>query len=348
MKRLHTVVMVAVMAGAGAAPSMAQPGARPEAAPATATEHRIASDPGRLELGWLRPNETGEGVVRLLNTSDEIVNILRVTTSCSCTTSELSEEQKILKPGDSTELVVGLKAGANTGPMVQRAYVWYEGSRAPYELFIVADVSHAVKTDPIFVNLLGVNRAGMIRLESLDGRPFRVLSADGKAPKVFDLAGAEVDASKPAQSVMVQYDYTGVAEEDLNRWFLIETDHPDALELPLRVMHASLYQVKESRPTWTLATDRLVLGRMQAGESVEKELMIKAVKGAEDVTEVRIDHPGLDAEIVGSRMINRDLMVKVRIKATGGATGLLKAKLIVTAESQPQEADVIVRVEGVQ
>jgi len=219
--------------------------------PPPRTEHPITAEPERLKLGWLRPEEMGEGTVRLVNTSEEVVNIVRVTSSCTCTVGKLEDDQKILRPGDSTELTVSLKAGKNTGPMAQRAYVYYEGARAPYELFVLADVSHPVKTDPTFVNLMGAKKSGTIKLESLDGAPFRVTAVDGDTPTVFDLAGAEVDPEEPREAVLVEYDYEGIAPEDLDRWFVIETDHPEARELPVRVLHPALYQVDNARATWS-------------------------------------------------------------------------------------------------
>lgn len=345
MRRAITAVILGTMALTPAA------GAQPlnRAAPsetAKKPEHKITTEPARLNMGWMLPSTKKDGTVVLKNTSNEVVKLSRVTSSCTCTVGSLTEDQKTLKPGESTELTVTLKSGANTGPMVQRAYVWYEGSREPFELYVNADVSLPVKTDPTFVNLLGAEKSGRIRLESLDGTAFRVTSADGGTPKVYDVDGNPADASVPVLECIVEFDYTGIADEDLDRWFLIETDHPEARELPLRVLHRSLYRAVESRPTWTLAEDRFILGRMQAGDSVEKEVTFKALEKDEDVTGVRIESEGLDAEIVSLKRDGRDVVATIRFVATGGETGLIKSAIIVTAEGQEQKADVIARVEA--
>lgn len=342
--------LLAAMVSAGMACGLAGAQAASPTAPASEagkqSSHKIATEPGRLDLGWMRPSTHKDGTVRLVNTSDDVVNILRVTSSCTCTVGTLTDDQKILRPGDSTELTVTLKSGANTGPMAQRAYVWYEGSRSPYELFVLAEVSHPVKTDPTFVNLLGTSKTGMIRLESLDGAPFRVTSVDGSAPQVFDLDENPVDPKEPRESYLVKFDYTGVADEDLDRWFMIETDHPEAQELPLRVLHRSLYQVSAEQPSWSFGTDRFILGRMHAGDSIEREVTLKAVTNPELITGVRVDNPGLDAEILETSRDGRNVVVKLRFKATGGETGLIKTKVLITAEDQEQGADVIARVEA--
>ena len=344
MKRIITTCLaLAAIAGPAFAQS-ASPARAERKAPSA--EHRIATDPERLDAGWLRPGETGERTVRVVNTSGGVVNLLRVTSSCSCTVPELEDDQKILRPGESVELEIGLKATANPGPMQQRVYIWYEGSRAPYELLVSADVSHAVKADPAFVMLLG-QKTGRIKLSSLDGRPFRVLSADGREPELTDEAGDPIDASKRIEEAYVSFDYEGVAPRDLSRWFVIETDHPEATELPLRVIHQSLYQT-DARQTWNLATDRVILGRMQPGDEATKELRLKMVARPDDVAGLSIDDEAIDAEILETRVEGREIVLKVRFVATGARTGLIKARLAVEAEGQTQEADVIVRVEELQ
>jgi len=349
MKRT-TAACVAAAVSLAAIPGLAlgQAGGAATEQKAPSAEHRITTDPERLELGWLRPTEQRAGTVRITNTSGDVVNLLRVTSSCSCTVGDLSEDEKNLLPGASTDLEVGLKAGPNTGPMAQRVYIWYEGSRAPYELFVSADVSEAVKTDPAFVNLLGVSKSGKVKLTSLDGQPFRVVSVDGRTPELTDLEGEKLDPEARVTEAYVAFDYTGVADAELDRWFVIETDHPEARELPLRVLHQSLYQVSNNRPTWNLATERLVLGRMQPGDESVREVRLKAVGSPEDVTDLSVDHEAIDAEIVSREVESGELVLGVRFVATGAATGLIKARLSVTAEGQEQEADVIVRVEELQ
>lgn len=350
--RVHQVLWAPVLAAVTLAPvSLAQddkPLTPPAPTKTPQVAHAIATVPEKLELGWIKPGEKGTGTVKIINTSDQPVHLLRVTSSCSCTVGELAEDQKELAPGASTELAVTLKGGHNTGPMVQRAYVWYEGSRTPFEVFVTADVSLAVKTDPSFVNLLSVEHKGKIRLESLDGRPFRVTAADGKTPVLYDLAGAEADPEMPRTAVYVAFDYTGIDPKDLNRWFVIETDHPEARELPLRVLHPSLYQTTNYRPKWTLATDRVILGRLKPGESVERELTVKALASTDEITGITVDNDAVDAELIGARQDGRLSYLTVRFKATGAATGLIKAKLNLTAKDESHDADVIVRVEEIK
>ncbi len=344
MRRAITAAVLATGVMAAGAEGQHLNPAAPPGNQAEAPTHKIATEPARLDMGWMLPDTTMDGVVTLRNVSNEVVNITRVTSSCTCTVGKLTEDQKVLRPGETTELTVTLKSGANTGPMVQRAYVWYEGSRSPFEVYVNADVSRPVKTDPTFVNLLGTSRTGKIRLESLDGTPFRVTSVDGGTPRVFDTDGEPVDASKAATAFLVEFDYSGVAEVDLDRWFMIETDHPDAAQLPLRVLHRSLYQVTEKQPTWSFGKDRFILGRMQAGDSIERDVTLKAIEKADEITAVRVENEGLDAEIVSTHADGRNVIVTLRFVATGATTGLIKSKVIVTAEGQDQSADVIVRV----
>ncbi len=336
-----TLLTTGLLAGAAQAQQ-----ATPQATQPAKPVHKITSEPGQLDMGWLRPKEKREGHVLLRNTSNEVINLLRVTSNCSCTVGALDEEQKILRPGQATEIAVSLKATPNSGPMVQRAYVWYEGSRTPYELVVKADVSHAVKTDPTFVNIMGDTKHGAIRLESLDGRPFKVTSVDGGSPSVFNLDGEPVSPYKPATEFLVEFDYRGVADEDLDRWFMIETDHPEARELPLRVIHSALFRVAVNNPTWSFGQDRFILGRMQAGDEVTREFTLKRIEKLDDITAIAIDDAGLDAEILEKSSTGSDVTLKVRFVATGAVTGLIKSRLKITAEGQEHGADVIARVEG--
>jgi hypothetical protein len=229
----------------------------------------LNADPNIMNLGFLEPETTKVGKTTLKNTGAEPLTIRSVSSSCSCTIpKDLSGT--ILKPGDTVELEASLKAGKFPGPMQRAVRVFVDGYGVPIQVWVNADVSYGVRAMPTFVDCFQTTK-GRIEIEATDGQKFSILSVNGEAPK-FD--GFDPAKDEPATKYTLTYDYSDQIKEDptkLPKWWLVETDHPKAPVVDLRLIHPAIIEQQAAKPAapWTMMEDRVLIGAMKAGEAKE-------------------------------------------------------------------------------
>lgn len=304
----------------------------------------ITIEPAMLELGHMLPDTSFERTIMLRNDSDEPVQFARVISSCSCVQAQLLDD--LTAPGESARLRV-TATSKDIGPFSQKLTVWYMGARKPIEIPITGEVSLAVRMNPIYINLAtpeqgmtDIPRHGSITVEALDGRAFRILSAGGASPVL-----APGDDNSPATRHVVHWDFRDTADDALEPWWIIETDHPEAPILDVRVLAMSLIQkMIASQGPWTLNPDRVVGGEITSEQAFERTVrMIRARAGA--VEEVRIDSPLLRAEIVDQKKTTNGLEGTLRITpAPGAAAGMIRATLTVRVDGVEQSSPVYIRI----
>lgn len=303
----------------------------------------IAIEPAILELGHMLPDTSVERTIMLRNDSDEPVQFARVISSCSCVQAQLLDD--LTAPGESARLRV-VASTKDIGPYSQKLTVWYMGARRPIEIPITGEVSRSVRANPIYINLATpeqgmteIPRHGSITVEAVDGRPFRILSAGGASPVL-----APGDDNSPATKHIVHWDFRETADDALEPWWIIETDHPDAPILDVRVLAMPLIQkMIASQGPWTLNPDRVIGGEISSGQTYERSIRMIRARGGE-VEEVRIDSPMLHVEIVDQKKTTNGLEGTLRLTATPGAAGLIRATLTVRVDGVEQSSPVYIRV----
>ncbi|MHC5004527.1 MAG: hypothetical protein ACYTJ0_15545, partial [Planctomycetota bacterium] len=141
-----------------------------------------------------------------------------------------------------------------------------------------AEYARAVRSIPGYVSLRD-SLSGIITVEALDERPFRVLSVLGQAP-VF----VEYDpADEPRTSYTVRYDLTEYDEQTCQNAngelmpaiVAIETDHPDAPLLDLIARHRCTVPGMPRGRSWYIVQPNVNLGAVLPGEPLEIEVEIK-------------------------------------------------------------------------
>ncbi|RMH28802.1 MAG: DUF1573 domain-containing protein [Planctomycetota bacterium] len=307
----------------------------------------VAVEPAQVDLGWIAPETPTETIVRLVNRGEPgetPVQFARVSVTCSCVKAELLDT--LAGPGQAARLKLTVTA-KDIGPLSQKVVVWPMGAARPIEIPVKADVSHAVKADPFFINLVAppagqteIPRSGSITLESRDGRPFRVLSAGGTAPTL-----ATGDADEPALKHTVLWDFTETPDDDIEPWWLIVTDHPGARVLDIRVLTPLIVQsMVQNQGPWTLGPDRIVVGSLAPGGVYEREILLHQVRN-KNVQGVSVDSPLLSAEITGVKRSSNGYTGTLRLTASGEARGLIRTVLRVTMDGVEQTSYLFVRID---
>lgn len=311
------------------APASAPESARPQiAAPDVKREPPpIQAEPSTVEMGYIRPGETKHGKTKLTNTGSEPITILRTHASCSCTVAS-KLDGVVVQPGESVEMEVSVKAKKFPGPTQNQVSIFVDGYAVPAKLFALGEIAYGVKSTPIYVDMM-TKTAGSILFESTDGRKFTILAINGEAP-VFD--GFDPSKDEIGTQYTVKYDFTGVDPTTLPKWWVAETDHPEAPVVDLRVLHPAIWDQAAKQmqnATWQLGEDRVLAGTMRVGETKEITMHLQArpVDPAQKPA-LSTDSPLIDVEFVSGEMDSEGYGVtfKVTLKqAPEGGKTLLNA-----------------------
>jgi hypothetical protein len=267
----------------------------PNAEPIRRSSPPLEASPGRIDMGVMKPGAKIAGSVTLTNTGSETLKIARVNSSCSCTVADLPKRE--LAPGETVELSATLEAGNYIGAMQRQVRVYVEGYAAPYEVWVVADVTYDVKADPVYIGAFQGD-SGEVKVTEVSGKAFNILSVNSNAPtfKSFDPA-----ADPAASEYILTWSTKGVDPKELPYWWVIETDHPDAPVVDLRVLHPAVMPRVDPRRAWQLSEDRALIGYLQPGEVKNVTIELKERRRAQEelpLPVVSAKHDNIKVEVV--------------------------------------------------
>ncbi|MCI0632266.1 MAG: DUF1573 domain-containing protein [Phycisphaerales bacterium] len=356
-------VPTALTADASSAPSrptLAPRPATPDRAPAQVTEKApadealpspLVAEPDVIDLGLMPPNTTREGSAIVRNPTNETIKIRDVRSSCKCTTTE-PYLNHVLPPGATIPVKVVFEGNDVIGQKNQRLFVSAEGY-APLVIPVKAEIVLPIRVTPGWVKFYseeGQLPTGIITLEALDGRPFQVLSSGGRAPVFADdyKAGDPPRAKYQLRYDVAEYVTPNPADSRMPWWWVVETDHPGAplLDVRVRSMQTAVAHRKEFWPPgtkehprrWTIEPNlRNVVGVFEPGRS--KELLVKLEKadGIEliSVKPVTTDLIA-DAAIVGTVEADGEKFYKVRVTPKEDVRGVFQGLILFTASDNLQ------------
>jgi hypothetical protein len=223
----------------------------------------VLIEPSQLDFAVLAPNQPASGNVIISNLGSAPVRIASVREKCTCTTHQLSAE--VIDPGEHLLLTVTMHGRAEVGPRASSVYVFLEGEDDPRVIGLRYDIARAVRPTP---PRLDAERAleGIFAIEAADGRPFRVLSSNGAAPQ---FVGFDPARDEPRASYTLKWSLMKVACEQVRDWWIVETDHPDAPIVELRVMNRCTQLEPKKGRAWRLSPSLIVLEHLSAGEWTE-------------------------------------------------------------------------------
>ena len=278
-----------------------------------------------LDLGFMRPNQNAVGTVTLRNTGSEPVRILAVTPSCKCTTTTDIVGKEIPAGGTAT-FDTTLEGAPVPGARTSTIRVLVEGSPTPIEIKVKGEVSQAVRAVPAYLNCVGSkNLSGRLVIESIDKRPFRILSAHGAEPQI----GGWTSADEPRSTYLLSYDL-GDGTRELPSFWIVETDHPDSPLVDLKVRHESVSAKLSSR----LSDYRANAGRIDPGTN--GTVTFTSLDPQEPILSAESLSPDATLEVERVDAVDGGTRATVIVKPRAGHSGLLivPAKLSMATKAQ--------------
>lgn len=231
------------------------------------------------------------------------LTLLAASPTCSCLSTDFNGRVEIA-PGSSHVVRVQYRERSFPGTAEERVRLVFAGHSEIIEVPVRAFFSRAVEASPAYINA-EVESKGQFTLRSLDDVPFEVLSVSGSRPLfVDDQAGASISHTLQWDLRAFDSDCTDEFGQRMPRWLVVETTHPLAPFVDIRVRNSRC--TKLDVPTspnqeWYLGEHRFVLGSFSPGEAKDFVLPIRYFSGAkrlEAVSLVSSGDPRFDLEVV--------------------------------------------------
>ncbi len=306
-------------------PTDRQPGAPP-----------VRIEPQVLDFGIAGPNEDLAGEVTLHNDGDEPLMIAAARPTCLCTTVDMSGE--IIPPGGSINMPVGLKTSAAPGERPAQIRLAFHGYEESLTAGVTAEVALAVRAQPPYINAVGGNPLdGELEIESRDGRPFSICATGGKEPDIVDF---DPDTDEPRSSYRVRYDISDYSRGEMPFYWVIETDHPEAPVVDVRIRH----NWTRFQPNLAFQSFRGLFGEVVAGESGEFVMDIDGLH-QHPVESVTSNSDLATTEIIEQSKSDEGMTtVRVRVTPDEEVRGLLYFQATFRVRNVTERLDVIGRV----
>ncbi len=297
----------------------------------------VKAEPAFKDFGFVAPNTLVEVTARIVNTLPQQVKCIASKPTCQCTTVDMAG--KVIPAGGSISVPVSMKTTGATGQKLASVHMLFETSSGVMvpgvlEIKLRAEVVYPVRgyqlnprkdgtrSKDSFVNAYDfpTQTKGEVVVESVDGKPFKVLSVMG-LPPVFP----DVDANAQAQrtSYRVGYDFSALPCEQIPKYLLIETDRPDAPLIEMRVRH----ECTKIDAAFGFAQYYENLGVLPQGTPREFNVEIKHSNGVK-IEQVTSPDPRLKVEYLGATTEGDSLLVKVRVTPAAGDAAVMSVPLM--------------------
>ena len=305
-------------------PSVTAP---PESAGLLKKTQQVVPQPTSLDFGTQSLMSQPTGEVVLSNQGDEPVTLLAVSPTCSCLKHDFSG-RIVLQPGDDHTVVITHEPRSQAGPSKATLRFVFLGNdivNVPVE----AMFTRPVKADPTWIDFRRDGDQGTLTLRSLDARPFRVLSVQGVA--VPDAPAALLQEIPWDLSTYDTETCTNPAGERMPSWIVVQTDHPDAPIVDVRVRkdgctNPDIPGDGDSR-AWMILDQRVVVGELSPGDKQIYELPVALLPNRtmnEQFTVARSESSGLVTRFIDVIQKEDGNMVRVEIGAAADCpTGVL-------------------------
>jgi hypothetical protein len=319
------------------------------------TKGPLVIDPGGFELGIVPPSSAYQIVATLRNTSSAPITIITVKSSCMCTDPE-NLEGRVIGAGETMPFTTSFEGPATPGDKAAYVRLVFSqgGNTWPAAVKINATVALAVRSLPPYVDALkGVTR-GQLQVESVDGQPFRILSAYGQEPVHAD--GFVPGRDEPRAAYMLNWNVEYVPGADCKAaryWWVLETDHPECPLLPVEIRHdctgARRLEGARGERQWFYTEYLVNLGVLKAGAPVEADVEMQKFGGRKTLRVDAVESltPDATAELVKAddSPESEFTICRVRFTPRPGFKGLLYADVMIRTETGDFDLPFIARVE---
>ena len=288
----------------------------------------LTIDPPALDFGFIAPGEAKTGIFTLKNPTSTPLTIVALQPTCTCTsTTDLAG--RVIGPGQSIQFDASLAAAMATGPRKSTVKVIVEGFSQPVEVDVRAEVVVALRAVPPAINVLpNVPVAGRVVIESVDRKPFRILSVDNNAPTFI---GFDPTKDGVKNTYLLRYDLTQYVRDALPAWCLIQTDRTDSPVLALKVRNEKMNIV----PVVRMKEYNLNLGVIPANGF--KDFTFDMVDWTEPVLSVSSLSDLFSVQMLAQERSGKDIQVRCRVSPKPYATGLVQFMLELKTGVQSQK-----------
>jgi hypothetical protein len=309
----------------------------------------VYGDPADVDFGLVKPGSKLTADVILVNPFQTPMTIAQAVPTCQCTTVEVAGET--IPAGGGIAIPITLQVPSTTGKKQAAVNTVLQGPdgknvRGP-RLTLTAIAAYAVKTTPLYIDALPPNPVtGSVSVAATDGRPFRVLTVNGRPPVLLT-------PDQPLAQHVVQYDLepaaiqaAKVGADVFPKWMIFETDHPEAPVIEMRIRHPFSKLPHQTRNVALQFDGNIAnLGAIPPGGTGTFDIELKQFAG-KLVTGVRTTSPGFRADLV-EQVEGAGDRVRVRVAVTdvGGAGGVFMIPITfdTTAGSEAMYATGVVR-----
>ena len=279
------------------------------------TEGPIKAEPPAINAGLVEPGSTVKGDFKLLNTSGQPVTVLAARPSCTCTTLEL--DGKTIPARSSINVPVEMKVSSATGTKQAAVNIVFKGLNQIVQITLTAQVAYKIKGTPTpYIDAVAPeNVTGTFGLQSIDGRPFNVVSVMGQKP-VF--VGFNPGSDAPRNNYTLRYDLRSYPCNAMPMYAIIETDHPECRILDMRIRH----ECTRFKPQLSLGQFVANAGVIPVGGRGEFMMEIKNLGNA-GVSGVSTSTPEVAVRLVDQVSDGTNVQCTVEVVPRQGVSGVL-------------------------
>ena len=281
----------------------------------------VVAFPNALDFGTQSLMSRPTGEITLTNQGDNAVTLVAVSPTCSCLKPEFSD-RVVLTPGGNHTVSITHEPRSQAGPSKATLRFVFLGNdivNVPVEVMF----TRPVKADPTWIDFRRDGDQGILKLRSLDSRAFRVLSVQG-----VPVPSASAALLQEVPWDLSSYDTetcTNSEGERMPSWIVVQTDHPDAPIVDVRVRkdgctNPDIPGDGDSR-AWMILDQRVVLGELSPGEKQIYELPVALLPNRtmnERFTVAKSETPGLMTRFVDVIQKEEGNVVQVEIGAELG------------------------------
>jgi len=295
----------------------------------------IVVSPAAVDFGFIPPGAKRVATVSLQNTSTQPITLIAVQPTCACTTTTNMAGQ-VIPPGGSVSFDAELGASVVPGPRHATVKVLAEGYGKAVEMDVRGEVAMPLRAVP---SALTPPPAGAVKsrvvVESLDRKPFRIRSSNGKPPEFL---GFDPAKDEPRATYVLRCNFEGLLESEMPAFWVVETDREDCPVIGLKVRDERF----ATAPVMRMNEYALNLGVLQAGEPKEIAVDLK-----EKIEREMVVRGGGDMGLwlKGTEQLSDGTRVNLRFTPKATAVGAFVVPLQLTdgARAQPLFAFGVVR-----
>jgi hypothetical protein len=273
------LALASAWAASGGSPAQVSAPAGAPVRPAAAPASVLAVEPPLIDFGRVSPGSRHPARFLLRNLSGGPVTVARATPSCKCT--DLSDVVgKTIAPGAAIELTATLAVPGSPGQKDAEVLIALQGVPGVARARMQADVTMPVRVEPAYVDALKGAQEGEIRVASVDGAPFRITAAGGKAPS---FVGFDPAADALRAEYRIRWRTQDLGAPAIPQWWVIDTDRADCPQVPLRIRHettGSRFDPGRTARFWFVPESIVLAGRVRPGTLIELRTTIEHLNPA--------------------------------------------------------------------